>query len=333
MREHEWSTRLMLNGKSVSLGTVADVVDKLNGRRNIGIGIEGSDGYVRWEFSGDRSEMSMSIELFDGGAGILNKPVHMQYMMPYFNTTTLTHQIGTKLKNLTYITAERIGPREFYELSDPQSAAVVGSAGEHAAGVLHIGRDLPVSAAIALPDVPPTRLRQVEARMRTFFPGCGIDVQQIANANAVSLGIRTSDGTDFHRPINVGFGITQVFPLVVAALSASKNDLLMIENPEVHLHPSGQVKMGIFLAEVARSGVQVLIETHSDHILNGIRRAVKAETLTPEQVSLHFFHDRSLSDQQVLSPSISKDGDIDFWPEGFFDQFDKDSSFFAGWGS
>lgn len=333
MRDHEWSKRLMLNGSLISLGTVSDVVDKVNGRRSFGIGIEGRSGYARWEFSGDRSEMSMSIDSVDAGSGVVKSFENMQYMLPYYSSTNDTRQIAKNLLNLTYITAERVGPREFYKLSDPQSAPVVGSSGEHAVGVLHLGRDALVANELALPGVPPNRLRQVEARMQTFFPGCGIDVQQIANANSVSLGIRTSEGTDYHRPINVGFGITQVFPLVVAALSAEKNDLLLIENPEVHLHPSGQVKMGFFLAKVASSGVQVIIETHSDHILSGIRRAVKAELLAPDEVSLHFFNDRSQlsSKQQVESPLINKHGDIDFWPEGFFDQFDKDSSFFSGW--
>ena len=119
---------------------------------------------------------------------------------------------------------------------------------------------------------------------------------------------------------------------MVAALSASKGDLLLIENPEVHLHPSGQTQMGQFLGDVARSGVQLIVETHSDHVLNGIRRAVKGGRLTPDQVALHFFRPRSGEGAQVLSPQIDRKGGIDTWPDGFFDQFDKDSSHFAGWG-
>ena len=152
-------------------------------------------------------------------------------------------------------------------------------------------------------------------------------------ANAVTLGLRTSEETDFHRPIHVGFGLTQVLPIVVAALSASKGDILLIENPEVHLHPAGQVFMGQFLANVASAGVQVVLETHSDHVLNGVRRSVKTGRLTPEQVAIHFFKPRSSKQAQVVSPQLDKSGNIDTWPEGFFDQFDKDLNYFAGWGA
>ena len=105
----------------------------------------------------------------------------------------------------------------------------------------------------------------------------------------MTLGLRTSKGTSFHRPIHTGFGLTQVLPLLVAALSARLEDLLLVENPEVHLHPSGQAAMGEFLAEVAAAGVQVLAETHSDHVLNGVRRAVKKGILRPDDAALHFF--------------------------------------------
>jgi predicted ATPase len=90
--------------------------------------------------------------------------------------------------------------------------------------------------------------------------------------------------------------------------------------------------MGQFLAQVARAGVQVVLETHSDHILNGIRRSVKAGALTPEQTAIHFFMPRGGTGAQVISPQLDASGNIDTWPVGFFDQFDKDMNYFAGWG-
>ena len=172
--------------------------------------------------------------------------------------------------------------------------------------------------------------------MARFFPGCVLAVEQVPGANAATLGIRISADTDFHRPVHTGFGLTQVLPIVVAGLSADEDDLLLIENPEVHLHPAGQAAMGEFLSEVASAGVQVVIETHSDHILNGIRRAVKGGMLVSGSVALHFFRPR-LEDRdqqggaQVESPTMDADGNIDSWPDGFFDQFDRDMNYFAGW--
>ncbi len=332
MREHEWSTRLVLNGDSLKLGTVADVVDKVHGRRNVEIALTAYGEYFRWSFSGERSEMSFAVDRVEVGSIANDSPSKLQCLLPHDAGGLVVPTLAARLRNLTYITAERIGPREFYPLEDRQIATVVGPAGEHAVSLLHLGRDEEVLDGLVVEGVPTTRLRQVEARMRMFFPGCGLVVDQVPRVNGVTLGLRTSDDTDFHRPIHVGFGLTQVLPIVVAALSASKEDLLLIENPEVHLHPAGQALMGQFLADVARAGVQVIVETHSDHILNGIRRAVRSQRLNSEQVALHFFRPRIANEAQAISPQLDKSGNIDVWPDGFFDQFDKDMNHFAGWG-
>lgn len=332
MREHEWSTRLMLNGEAIRLGTVFDVVDQVHGRNTFKIGIIDDETHYLWTFfDEDRSEMSMAVESIAVGGNLNEEPKVLRHLLPPAEDETVS-SLANSLRGLTYITAERVGPREVYTLVDRHMAPVVGPVGEHAASVLHWGRDERVLDELALPDVPPTRLRQVGERMRMLFPGCSIDLQPVPQANAVTLGLRTYDDTGYLRPINVGFGITQVFPIVVAALSASQHDILLIENPEVHLHPAGQAQMGQFLADVARVGVQVIVETHSDHILNGIRRSVKSGRLPAEDVVIHFFKPRSQDVAQVTSPVLDDSGNIDAWPEGFFDQFDKDMNHFAGWG-
>ena len=331
MHDHEWSNRLMLNGTAVKLGTVADIVDKVHGRRNIAIGITEGDVNYRWEFSGERSEMSMAIENVAINDNSKNRPGMSRYLLPYQRKEE-PPQMALRMKELTYITAERVGPREVYSIEDRQTSTVVGPAGEHTVGLLQLGRDEHVLPGLVLDGTPPTRLRQVEARMRLFFPGFSLQVQQVPQANAVTLGIRTSDDTDFHRPIHVGFGLTQVLPIIVAVLSATQDNIILIENPEVHLHPAGQALMGQFLADSANAGTQVIVETHSDHVLNGIRWSIKANRLKPELVAIHFFKPRSAESPHVISPEFTASGNIDNWPDGFFDQFDKDMNYFAGWG-
>ena len=332
MREHEWSTRLVLNGMSACLGVVSDVVDQVYGRRECRIGLAHADGECQWRFRGERKEMSMAVSAVRVNGERFDSPESLRHLMP---VGVADQGVAERIAGLTYLTAERTGPREVYRLEDPRVAPVVGPTGDGAVGVLHSGRDERVLPALLIDNRPPTRWWQVIARMERFFPGCGLAIEKIPHTNAATLGLRTSPDTDFHRPINTGFGLTQVLPVVVAAVSAKRNDLLLIENPEVHLHPSGQTAMGEFLVEVAGAGVQVLIETHSDHILNGVRRAVKNEVLPPDRVLLHFFRPRDESGQgataQVESPAIDAAGNVDAWPEGFFDQFDKDTSFFAGW--
>ena len=331
MREHEWSTRLALNGAGVQLGTVVDVVDEVNGRTGFEIGVTADEAACHWVFDGDRREMSMQVTRVSVDGCATEQPSKLRHLLPPISDGSVA-PLAARLRGLTYITAERVGPQEAYPIEDPYDADLVGAKGEHAVSVLHWGRDEPVLPLLALPGAPRRRLRQVEARMRTLFPGCGVDLQQVPQTNAVTLGLRTSDDTGFHRPVHTGFGLTQILPIVVAALSEAEGDIMLIENPEVHLHPAGQALMGEFLADVARAGVQVIVETHSDHVLNGIRRSVKVGRLTPEQVIVHFFRPRSDEGAQVHSPILDAAGNIDVWPEGFFDQFDKDMNYFAGWG-
>ena len=338
MREHEWSSRLMLNGAAVRLGGAADVIDRVHGDRGFGIALEDSDGaWFQWEFEGERNAMSMSVQKTlgrtgDGARWNADATGPLRYLLP---APASDHPLIDRLRGLTYLTAERLGPREHYAFDDPQLTPVVGPRGEYAVSVLHSGRDARVPESLAIQNVPPTRFRQAGARMERFFPGCVLAIDRVPRANAVTLGIRVSSGTDFLRPVHTGFGLTQVLPIVVAALSAAEGDLLLVENPEVHLHPAGQATMGEFMAEVAAAGVQVIIETHSDHVLNGVRRAVKERTLPGHDVALYFFRprrgDAADGEAQVYTPGMKADGNIDSWPEGFFDQFDKDMNYFAGW--
>lgn len=338
MREHEWSPRLMLNGAAVRLGAAADVIDRVHGDRGFGIALEDGDGaQFQWEFEGGRDAMSVSVQKTVGrtGDGVrwdADATGPLRYLLP---APASDHPLIDRLRGLTYLTAKRLGPREHYAFDDPQLTPVVGPRGEYAVSVLHSGRDARVPESLAIRDAPPTRFRQAGARMARFFPGCALAIDRVPRANAVTLGIRVSSGTDFLRPVHTGFGLTQVLPIVVAALSAAEDGLLLVENPEVHLHPAGQARMGVFLAEVAAAGVQVIIETHSDHVLNGVRRAVKERTLPGHDVALYFFRprrgDAADGEAQVYRPFMDADGNIDSWPEGFFDQFDRDMNYFAGW--
>jgi predicted ATPase len=100
--------------------------------------------------------------------------------------------------------------------------------------------------------------------------------------------------------------------------------LLLIENPEAHLHPQGQAKLGELLARCAADGVQIIVETHSDHVLNGIRLTVKRGLITAQDVRLCYFtRDVSTGDCYVELPSVLPNGQLSNWPEGFFDQWEK----------
>ncbi|MCC5944082.1 MAG: AAA family ATPase [Bernardetiaceae bacterium] len=94
---------------------------------------------------------------------------------------------------------------------------------------------------------------------------------------------------ELYKPKNVGFGLSYVLPVIVTLLSAEPDKLIIIENPEAHIHPRGQAELGRLLAAAAQAGAQLIIETHSDHILNGIRVAVHEKITTPDKIRIYYF--------------------------------------------
>ena len=138
--------------------------------------------------------------------------------------------------------------------------------------------------------------------------------------------------TKEYTALNVGFGITYVLPIIVAILKAKEGDLLIIENPESHLHPAGQSKIAELCAIASANGVQIIVETHSDHFLNGIRVATKKGLLTPEQSKVYYFRkDKDELETKIDEINIDKNGAIDNYPKGFFDQFDDDLDKLVSW--
>jgi predicted ATPase len=103
-----------------------------------------------------------------------------------------------------------------------------------------------------------------------------------------------------------------------------------VDSPEAHLHPSAQSEMGRILAHFAGAGVQIIVETHSDHLLNGTRLAIKEGRLPNSSLQVHFFTRATPSGHGVISPPVDPEGRIYEWPAGFFDQSEKDLSLLTG---
>lgn len=96
---------------------------------------------------------------------------------------------------------------------------------------------------------------------------------------------------DDHRATNVGFGLSYTLPIIAVLLRASlsKNSLVLLENPEAHLHPKGQTELGKFIALCADNGINVVVETHSDHLFDGVRLYTKEHpTFAPKFLSYWF---------------------------------------------
>lgn len=226
-----------------------------------------------------------------------------------------------------YLCAERYGPRAILPVSSrPASEVEVGVKGEFCAQVLNILGGLPVPITRVSPggtDEQSLLLKfQTERWLSRITREVQIDTEPLTNA-ITWLKFRFEDG-DWVRSTNMGFGITYSLPIIVAGLTAAPNGLLVVENPEAHLHPSGQSAIGLFLAKIAASGVQVIVETHSDHVINGIRLAVgEMQILKSEQTSIYAFEQGSTQPKLL---QVTPAGGISDWPVGFFDQYQKDIS-------
>jgi predicted ATPase len=229
-----------------------------------------------------------------------------------------------------YLGCERLGPRSSYQMNDTVvNARRLGVQGEYTSHFLSLFGDETVAHKLQRPEAMSPKLNiQTEAWLHEISPDTRLSVVDHKNMDLVQLSVSfAAQGatSNKYRPTNVGFGISYILPVIVAGLAAKPDTLLMIENPEAHLHPRGQAAMGDFLSKVAASGAQVIIETHSDHLLNGVRLAVKDKTLKPEDVAIHFFQ-REVEEgrfvHNVVSPKIDKNGRIDQWPQGFFDQWE-----------
>lgn len=315
----EWSDNLLLDGPALALGNAADVLNQRAARRGLSLGASTADQEIRWHFRAeDRRALSVELDSIQVDGTKVPFSSALRWLLP--SEWSGARSVVDSLLRVSWITAERTGPREILPLRDHASHTRVGSRGELAAGLLYWHEDSPVSERLLKPRVPPTLFHQVRAWMQAFFPGSDIRVSPIDGASAVSLRLKSDVRSEFQRPQNVGFGLTQLFPILVAVLAAKPGDCLLIENPEVHLHPRAQQEIGCLLSLASASGVQVIVETHSDHVLNGLRLAVKQQVVAPAQVAVHYFSP-SLEGRPA-SPTLDAHGRLSDWPDGFFDQFD-----------
>lgn len=125
-------------------------------------------------------------------------------------------------------------------------------------------------------------------------------------------------------PCHVGTGVSYIAQVIIVCLAAKKNSLLIIENPEIHLHPSAQAAMIDFLAMVSNTGRQIIVESHSDHIFNGIRRLLHNGTISIDKVKVINFEQNELGITQGTAIGLSQNGGVIKYTPGLFDQFDED---------
>lgn len=315
---------LRLRGPLVQLGTYADLHTEGAELDTISIEVRENDVPFVWTMNGDSNDA----------------------YLPFIERPTSSPSFLSQHK-FQLLPADRIVPRNLFPRSSDADSdfGFLGPRGEFVVEFLlsEAARKLVIPEARLFPRIgcnlsdellvkaAPTNLLvdQVSGWLQQLSPGVRVSAEELIGTDDVALRYNyvgrtgVSESSRQIRPANVGFGLTYSLPLVVACLAAEPGSLLLLENPEAHLHPQGQAALGELIVRAAAGGVQVIVETHSDHVLNGIRVAVKRQLINSSDIVIHFFN-RSVESGFVSSesPALLSNGRLSNWPRGFFDQWD-----------
>lgn len=229
--------------------------------------------------------------------------------------------------DVLYLSAERVGPRlvqESYSDIDPSSTNV-GHSGQYSAEVL-LGREREqVRKELRPGDAKEKILLRsvVEHYMGELFGPIEVQARPNGNAPPSIYFKRPGVEEDWVIASHTGFGITYALPVILGGLLAAPGSTLIVDSPEAHLHPFAQTAIARFLSKIASSGVNVILETHSDYIVDGLRISITSSednTLAGEECVLVSVGSGVGGSKDVRQITIRSDGKPSEWPPGFFDQ-------------
>lgn len=321
---------LVLNGELLSLGLGSDALCAVAEDDSISFAVQNGQHENTWRWN--------------AGDAFLGKDFLPVIEMPAEDDLWKDSSLFTN--KFQYISAARKEPSEYYPLntnlveSKRQLSQYYGKCELVAHFLHHYGV---VNKLTVQPEVlhiegeSPDLLTQVSSWERVISQDVKVIPEKGDKSYSLKYAYQTDgDTTPAYSPINVGFGLSYALPVVVALLAAEKGSLILIENPEAHLHESAQSELGALIARAAQAGVQVVVETHSNHILNGILIATKrfenGERGVDKDLTKMYYmrrHENGLySDCEEVK--IIGDGKIDHQPDGFFNRMDSDMSYLLG---
>ena len=244
--------------------------------------------------------------------------------------------------NFQYLNASRLEPQVIHEKSyrNVVSNRNIGNKGEYTAHFLNEygSQDVkfdnlihPNSTENVIEGrkiIDKTLSGQVNYWLSEISPEIRLNTPEIQNSDNILLDFQFRQPnrgyTNNFRPTNVGFGITYALPIITALLAAQPGELIIIENPESHIHPRGQAELGKLVAKVAENDVQIIVETHSDHVLNGIRVGAKEKEISPEKVAIFYFEKQVEDTEQYSKISkilVDNNGELSEYPSNFMSEW------------
>ena len=320
LRQSYWSRHvrglygLNINGDLIQLGTSSDILCQ---------GAE--EGQLRFYIGFDKdrkidAHFSVADNVSPSSVMKIDRINHA--MVPFAEEESL---FG---KGFCYLGAEHIRPQNTYNAAqwDREGINPLGNHGEYAVPFLSLeGDSFRVPDELCLDSGKTNSLfDQTSAWISELSPGANIRAQSIPFEDRAKLDISYSgqrlDSASF-LPVNIGFGIHYVLPLVVALLTADEHGLLLIENPESHLHPRGQSKMADLISRAAQRGTQIFCESHSDHMINGVRVAVKKGSFSSDNLSIVYFDKDENQMTKTIEIAVDSNGILSNYPKGMLDEW------------
>src|ERR1017187_979975 len=301
-----------LNGVyCLSLGNSSFVLNRNYNGNSLSLGLFNETGELTIDYEADNREAKLWLTPINiHKSGITNFPIFKQQFY--------------------YLNAERFGPRisqpmQFFDYPN------AGWQGEYTAQLMALENGYyRIEDERRFPETESSYLMDQINYWLDFIMN-GVKVRVDSNPSTLTAQILIENSYTVSDPTiatNLGFGISYILPIITTGLIAKKDTYFIIENPEAHLHPSAQSKIGRFLAAVANNGVNVVIETHSDHIVNGIQIAIAEKEIDNELTTINFFSQKENQNQpNVTQISITQKGELSEWPKGFFDQTQVDYAY------
>jgi predicted ATPase len=228
-----------------------------------------------------------------------------------------------------YLGPLRDEPRAIYPYPTKLDPVDLGRRGEYTAAAYHAYADVLVrhveyKELVEYGPVASERTATLKAAVDEWLRYLGVAEHLVSKedkyGHVLGVGtVRGTGGSDWEM-IHVGTGVSQVLPILVLGLLAQSDSTLVIEHPELHLHPGAQARLADFFLFLALTGRQIIVETHSEYILHRLRRRIvgpEGEALRSE-IGILFagVENGATSFREV---SINEYGAIEEWPEGFFD--------------
>lgn len=279
------------------------------------------------EFLGQMTGCRVNDENFFEAVGNLGEEANGR---DHLMLVSLPQGVYDHFNNVHFVSANRIGPVKFVEKKEVPDFLRVGADGAFTINTLDAYKDsVPPELNINSEDIASHSLTDMVSAWLSYIMtggGVSLDKPEGGKATVLSLGfgISPEEGNKHYSSYNVGFGYSYILSIVVTALIAKKGSTVIIENPEAHLHAKAQSRLTELLAKMSSRGVQLFVETHSEHIVNGFRLAsLRPNGAISNNDLAVFFFDQDFS---IKTLKVEPNGKIENWPEGFFDQAKYDAA-------